>query len=1187
MQTSISKRLLAGLLSIVMVLSLFVAVPAKTEASVTNRDLLSIVLGTATGYLTNGGEVVTNKNGLPVDMDTDAGVFDYVAAGNIMPATSGITAAILGFQPIVETITNTDGHIGATASNTYTKQVAVYKGAQKAELTYLGAEINNGKYVLDSEDAFRLIGTKNAITLVFQPLHAEDYESLKGVQVYLGDGASTANGWEAAEFMMAGGLLYVQVTTSPANRQVAPANIASLKTNIYYQYYFSNYKELKGVVDLMFTQSLLTWKYTENGSAAPAAINWTYPTYPILNSAPVGDPNKYYAVETIISAIPGFDFIMDSTKTRAENAQDYTDEMNDIIAARNTKAGLNPGDEGYDYRVFELSDISKDGKTAKLVISHIYPTVANSMIDPSITSIELSRQLNFGTNQVNNVADAKALMPKTFVATINGERKTIDVSSLLAAKKIQWTIYGVSGGSLVPLDDSTLINKSVYNENGAIVTPAEEYFAVLEWVYTLDPDTLALVPAWDPYKLVPEYGVMAPVFAGLFYAGADDKHELLKAYALDGRRKSAVTNEPVQDKGWAIQFTVNGGKSYGGMVDQPTEGLQENAAPTIMFNGFGANYTMTAYGAGTTKSFEADKAEMEAGTWNVVVNNSIACPNGDHYYMAYLEPIANVYTESPEVYTWFDPQAGLNHEAKQGAVSVTVTEPALGAIVPLTVNTIDGSMDLASADPDCPFDYPKTELYWDGEIYSANSGDNKFLDETDYTAIIAVPVKAGYALSFTPEVRFNGYVADEVEISEIDGATYLLAAYTFNKTDSDWDVEKDYCYKMLHITGLGIPYAGGVVPTELGCSESSARFYKFVDITWYENGVEFEGKAFELGKRYTAVVTYDCSAFAIKEDCQDKDILVTTDSAAKDRCIASAKITKKDAELTATFNFPAADEKLCTGVSNVDITVPYGMKTADFYAYVQTQLFPVVTFADGTTGVAGIYAILLNTGEQMSYDGDIALAFAANYPGILGYSETKKEAQNFTFTAYVYVGTQLKACKINIHVSGMKQAVNFDANGGVYAGTTALVERGMAYGFKYVPAEIYREGYFFAGWFDAPTGGNRIYAKTIFDGKVTTLYAHWVKVFTGKVWTVTAKSYAAGRLTVTAKKPATKVDGYEFSYSKDGVNWITTTQLKNVAYLTGLESKGTYFVKVRAYRIDSAGKFVYGAYSTTIKAQAK
>lgn len=171
--------------------------------------------------------------------------------------------------------------------------------------------------------------------------------------------------------------------------------------------------------------------------------------------------------------------------------------------------------------------------------------------------------------------------------------------------------------------------------------------------------------------------------------------------------------------------------------------------------------------------------------------------------------------------------------------------------------------------------------------------------------------------------------------------------------------------------------------------------------------------------------------------------------------------------------------------------------------------------------------------------------------------------------------------------------ISFDANGGVYLGDNLSVELFKTFDFAYKPGKIYRPGYLFAGWYTDPVEGVRIKSDTKFNGNVTTLYAHWIKVFTGKVWSFTARSYSKGRLTVRAEKPLTPVSGYEFEYSDDGVLWITKTKLtgKNdesatTMYFTGLK-KGDYKVRVRAFRFDSTGAKIYGAWSKAVTVPVK
>ncbi len=171
--------------------------------------------------------------------------------------------------------------------------------------------------------------------------------------------------------------------------------------------------------------------------------------------------------------------------------------------------------------------------------------------------------------------------------------------------------------------------------------------------------------------------------------------------------------------------------------------------------------------------------------------------------------------------------------------------------------------------------------------------------------------------------------------------------------------------------------------------------------------------------------------------------------------------------------------------------------------------------------------------------------------------------------------------------------ISFDANGGTYLGDNLSVELFKTFDFAYEPGKIYRPGYLFSGWYTDPVEGVRIKSDTKFNGNVTTLYAHWIKVFTGKVWSFTARSYSKGCLTVRTEKPLTSVSGYEFEYSDDGVLWITRTKLigKNdesatTMYFTNL-TKGNYKVRVRAFRFDSTGNKIYGAWSKAVTVPVK
>ncbi|MBO4461532.1 MAG: InlB B-repeat-containing protein, partial [Lachnospiraceae bacterium] len=188
-----------------------------------------------------------------------------------------------------------------------------------------------------------------------------------------------------------------------------------------------------------------------------------------------------------------------------------------------------------------------------------------------------------------------------------------------------------------------------------------------------------------------------------------------------------------------------------------------------------------------------------------------------------------------------------------------------------------------------------------------------------------------------------------------------------------------------------------------------------------------------------------------------------------------------------------------------------------------------------------------------------------------------------------YSGSDRNSVKIEINVKAEDMCtVTFDAYGGVYLGEkTMKVKKNGPYGFSYDPAKIYREGYFFAGWYLKP-GDNydavdRVWSKSICKESVT-LYAHWLKTFTGIVWEVSAKSHSKGSITVKWDNIKTLYNGFEVEISRDGIIWSEPENVgkAKTKYYAGLESGKYYYVRVRAYRYDSAGKIVYGSWNNKL-----
>jgi len=111
--------------------------------------------------------------------------------------------------------------------------------------------------------------------------------------------------------------------------------------------------------------------------------------------------------------------------------------------------------------------------------------------------------------------------------------------------------------------------------------------------------------------------------------------------------------------------------------------------------------------------------------------------------------------------------------------------------------------------------------------------------------------------------------------------------------------------------------------------------------------------------------------------------------------------------------------------------------------------------------------------------------------------------------------------------------VAFDANGGTVTPASAVTGANGMLSFPPAPVQT---GYAFGGWFTDPTGGDEVTANTVFT-KDTTLYAHWIKVYTvsfdANGGTVTPASAVTGANGMLSFPPAPVQAGHTF----DG--WFT------------------------------------------------
>lgn len=134
-----------------------------------------------------------------------------------------------------------------------------------------------------------------------------------------------------------------------------------------------------------------------------------------------------------------------------------------------------------------------------------------------------------------------------------------------------------------------------------------------------------------------------------------------------------------------------------------------------------------------------------------------------------------------------------------------------------------------------------------------------------------------------------------------------------------------------------------------------------------------------------------------------------------------------------------------------------------------------------------------------------------------------------------------------------------------------------------------RKGYSFDGWYTDKKFKNRISSIKKGTKKNYTLYAKWTKVTVKATSFTTCKNSKKGQISLKYKK-LSGVKGYEISYSTDKKfkKSVTKKTTQKTSYVMKKLKKGkTYYVRVRAYKLDSTGQKVYGKYSAIKRVKVK
>lgn len=187
-----------------------------------------------------------------------------------------------------------------------------------------------------------------------------------------------------------------------------------------------------------------------------------------------------------------------------------------------------------------------------------------------------------------------------------------------------------------------------------------------------------------------------------------------------------------------------------------------------------------------------------------------------------------------------------------------------------------------------------------------------------------------------------------------------------------------------------------------------------------------------------------------------------------------------------------------------------------------------------------------------------------------------------TITAKAADGSNITAsCKVTV---GYK--ITYKLNGGKNHASNPS----SYYNSKVTFKSPTRKGYTFKGFYTDKKFKKKITSIKKGTKKDITVYAKWEKM--KKPAKAVLKSVKAGKgsMTITMGKKASGVKGYQIVYGTDKKvkkNKVTVTTTGTKKKVKSLKKGRTYYVKARAYKLDSAGKKVYGSYSSVKKVNIK
>ena len=248
------------------------------------------------------------------------------------------------------------------------------------------------------------------------------------------------------------------------------------------------------------------------------------------------------------------------------------------------------------------------------------------------------------------------------------------------------------------------------------------------------------------------------------------------------------------------------------------------------------------------------------------------------------------------------------------------------------------------------------------------------------------------------------------------------------------------------------------------------------------------------------------------------------------------------------------------------------------------------------TGKAKVAGITLNQtsaevkrGENLALQANISPYYAANKNVVWKSVDTKVATvdDNGNVTAKAPGRTKITATSAenSSYQASCTITVPYNITYNLNKGKNNAANPSTYYGKKITLKDPSRKGYVFAGWYTDSKFKKKIAVIDTSAKCDYTLYAKWTKVKVAKVFITSAKNSKSKQILLKYKK-VSSVKGYQISYSMDKKfkKAVTKKNTAKTSYTIKKLKKGkTYYVRIRAYKLDSTGGKVYGKYSSVKK----